>query len=261
VERALRYEEARQFHVLRGGGSIVQETRGWVEGRGVTVSQRTKEQAHDYRYFPEPDLPPLRVDDTLLGRIRADLPELPAARRTRYRGLGLSAYDAAVIVAEPVASTLFDAARRADVDPKALANWVSGAFLGLLRSDPAAADRVDPDELADLVRRVSAGELSGTNAKEVFAAHAADGTTVASIVAARGFRQISDAGALTSVVDEVVAANPKAVEDYRSGKPVIGFFVGQVMKATRGQANATVVQEAVKRRLDADADPRAAEPR
>jgi aspartyl-tRNA(Asn)/glutamyl-tRNA(Gln) amidotransferase subunit B len=261
VERAIGFEIERQARAVDAGEALAQETRGWNEDRGSTYVMRSKEDSHDYRYFPEPDLPPLRVDDTLLGRIRADLPELPAARRMRYRGLGLSAYDAAVIVAEPAASTLFDAARRGDVDPKVLANWVSGAFLGLLRSDPAAADRVDPDELADLVRRVSAGELSGTNAKEVFAAHAADGTTVASIVAARGFRQISDAGALTSVVDEVVAANPKAVEDYRSGKPVIGFFVGQVMKATRGQANATVVQEAVKRRLDADADPRAAEPR
>src|SRR5262249_42868949 len=150
-------------------------------------------------------------------------------------------------------SELFEAARAAapDLDAKALANWVTGAWLGLLKTDPDAAARVDPGELADLVGRVAGGELSGTNAKEVFAAHAADGTPVAAIVESRGLRQISDASALASVVDEVIAANPKAVEDYRAGKPVLGFFVGHVMKATRGQANAALVREAVRTRLDA----------
>src|SRR4029079_2422645 len=180
-----------------------------------------------------------------------------AARRARYEtGLGLSAYDAAVIVGEPRASELFATARAgaAGADPKALANWVTGSWLALLKADPAAAARVDPAQLADLVGRVGAGELSGTNAKEVFAAHAADGTAVAAIVEARGFRQISDTGALGGVVDDVIAANPKAVADYRAGRPVLGFFVGQVMKATRGQANAAVVQEAVRARLGTSTD-------
>ena len=147
---------------------------------------------------------------------------------------------------------LFEAARAAaaDADPKALANWVTGAFLGLLKTDPEAANRIDAGELADLVRRVGAGELSGTNAKEVFAAHAAGEGAVGAIVDRRGFRQISDASALGPVVDEVIAANPNAVDDYRAGKPVLGFFVGQVMKATRGQANAALVQAAVRERLD-----------
>ena len=165
---------------------------------------------------------------------------------------GLPAYDAAVLVAEPRATELFEGARQAgaSLDPKTIANWVTGAFFGLLKTDPEAAARVDPAQLADLVGRVVAGELSGTNAKEVFVAHAEGGEPVGSIIDARGLRQISDTGALSAIVDDVIAANPGAVADYRAGKPVIGFFVGQVMKATRGQANAAIVQSAVRERLD-----------
>jgi aspartyl-tRNA(Asn)/glutamyl-tRNA(Gln) amidotransferase subunit B len=253
VERAIAFEIERQAAALDAGETLTQDTRGWNEDRGITYVMRSKEDSHDYRYFPEPDLPPLRVDASWLAAIRDALPELPAARRVRYeRDLGLSAYDAGVIVGEPRAAELFEATRAAapDVDGKTIANWVSGAFLGLLKADPDAAARVQPAELADLVRRIGAGELSGTNAKEVFAAHAADGSSVASIVELLGFRQISDTSALGAVVDEVIAANPKAVDDYRAGKPVLGFFVGQVMKATRGQANATLVQEAIRERLE-----------
>jgi aspartyl-tRNA(Asn)/glutamyl-tRNA(Gln) amidotransferase subunit B len=253
VERAIAFEIERQAAALDAGETLTQDTRGWNEDRGITYVMRSKEDSHDYRYFPEPDLPPLRVDAAWLAAIRDALPELPAARRGRYEAeLGLSAYDAGVIVGEPRATELFEGARAAapDADPKALANWVTGAYLGLLKTDPEAATRVEAGELADLVRRVGAGELSGTNAKEVFAAHAADGASVAAIVEARGFRQISDTSALGPVIDEVIAANPKAVEDYRAGKPVLGFFVGQVMKATRGQANAALVQSAVRDRLE-----------
>ena len=257
VERAIAFEIDRQADALDGGEELSQDTRGWNEDRGSTYVMRSKEDSHDYRYFPEPDLPPLRVDRDWLAAIRGQLAELPADRRARYqRDLGLSAYDAAVIVGEPAAASLFEEARSAstDVDAKALANWVTGAYLGLLKTDPDAASRVRPGELADLVRRVTAGELSGTNAKEVFAAHAGDGSSVASIVDARGLRQISDASALGAVIDEVIAANPKAVADHRAGKPALGFLVGQVMKATRGQANAAVVQDAVRERLDAAPD-------
>jgi aspartyl-tRNA(Asn)/glutamyl-tRNA(Gln) amidotransferase subunit B len=158
-----------------------------------------------------------------------------------------------VLVGEPRATELFEgvlAAGKDGVEPKSAANWVSGSWLGLLKSDPEAAARVDAAELADLIGRIARGELSGTNAKEVFAEHATTGDSVATIVEAKGFRQISDSGAIGAVIDEVIAANPKAVEDYRAGKPVAGFFVGQVMKATRGQANAAVVQDAVKAKLD-----------
>jgi aspartyl-tRNA(Asn)/glutamyl-tRNA(Gln) amidotransferase subunit B len=253
VERAIAFEIERQAAALDAGETLTQDTRGWNEDRGTTYVMRSKEDSHDYRYFPEPDLPPLRVDAAWLATIRAALPELPAARRARYeRDLGLSTYDAAVIVSEPRAAELFEAARAAapDVDGKAVANWVTGAFFGLLKTDPEAAARVEPTALADLVRRIGAGELSGTNAKEVFAAHAADGSSVAAIVERLGLRQISDTTALAAVVAEVIAANAKAVEDYRAGKPVLGFFVGQVMKATRGQANAALVQEAVRERLE-----------
>jgi aspartyl-tRNA(Asn)/glutamyl-tRNA(Gln) amidotransferase subunit B len=253
VERAIAFEIERQAAALDAGETLTQDTRGWNEDRGTTYVMRSKEDSHDYRYFPEPDLPPLRVDASWLAAIRAALPELPAARRARYeRDLGLSPYDAAVIVGEPRAAELFEATRAAapDADGKAIANWVTGAFLGLLRVDADAAARVAPSELADLVQRVAAGELSGTNAKEVFAAHASDGASVATVVERLGLRQISDATALAAVIDEVIAANPKAVDDYRAGKPVLGFIVGQVMKATRGQANAALVQEAARERLD-----------
>jgi aspartyl-tRNA(Asn)/glutamyl-tRNA(Gln) amidotransferase subunit B len=253
VERAIDFEIERQAAALEAGETLTQDTRGWNEDRGTTYVMRSKEDSHDYRYFPEPDLPPLRVDASWLATIRAALPELPAARRARYeRDLGLSPYDAAVIVGEPRAAELFEATRAAapDADGKAIANWVTGAFLGLLKTDADAAVRVSPSELADLVARIGRGELSGTNAKEVFAAHGVDGSSVASIVERLGLRQISDSSALGPIVDEVIAANPKAVEDYRAGKPVLGFFVGQVMKATRGQANAALVQEAVRARLE-----------
>jgi aspartyl-tRNA(Asn)/glutamyl-tRNA(Gln) amidotransferase subunit B len=138
-------------------------------------------------------------------------------------------------------------------DAKVAANWVTGAFFGLLKTDPEAAARVDAAQLADLLGRVASGELSGTNAKEVFAAHATSGESVAAIVESRGLRQISDVDALGKVVEDVIAANPQAVADYRAGKPVLGFFVGQVMKATRGQANAALVQTAVRDRLDGSA--------
>jgi aspartyl-tRNA(Asn)/glutamyl-tRNA(Gln) amidotransferase subunit B len=254
VERAVAFEIERQAAALDAGETLRQETRGWNEDRGTTYLMRSKEDSQDYRYFPEPDLPPLHVDAGWLAAIRASLAELPADRRARYeQDLGLSPYDAAVIVGEPKATELFERARAASptLDAKAIANWVTGSFLALLKTEPEAADRVRADELADLVDRVARGELSGTNAKEVFAAHAADGSSVASIVEARGLRQISDRTALEAIVDEVIGANPKAVDDYRAGKPVLGFFVGQVMKATRGQANAAIVGEAVRERLEA----------
>jgi aspartyl-tRNA(Asn)/glutamyl-tRNA(Gln) amidotransferase subunit B len=257
VERAIAYEIERQAAALDAGETLTQDTRGWNEDRGTTYVMRSKEDSHDYRYFPEPDLPPLRVDAAWLAAIRDALPELPAARRIRYqKALGLSAYDAAVIVGDAAATALFEGALAASpaTDAKALANWVTGPFLGLLRTEPDAAARVDPGQLADLVGRVASGALSGTNAKQVFAAHAADGGTVAAIVEARGFRKISDTTALAAIVDEVIAANPKALEDFRAGKPVLGFFVGQVMKMTRGQADAALVQDAVRARLESGPD-------
>ena len=258
VERAIASDVERQSAALDAGEAVVQETRGWDENRGTTYVMRVKESSDDYRYFPDPDLPPLHVDAAWLASIRHALPELPAARRERYRArLGLSPYDVAVIVADPAMSVAFEAIRTADGDlpAKEVANFVTGDYGRFAKEAPerrgeGLAGRTSAAELADLLRRVVNGELSRGNAKEVFAEHAAAGASVASIVEARGFRQISDADAVGAAVDDVLAANPRAVDDYRAGKQqAVGFLVGQVMKATRGQANAALVQAAVRERL------------
>jgi aspartyl-tRNA(Asn)/glutamyl-tRNA(Gln) amidotransferase subunit B len=255
VERAIAHEIERQAAALDAGEPLVQETRGWHEDRGETYRMRVKETSDDYRYFPEPDLPPLHLDPAWLDRLRKALPELPSARRDRYQAsLGLSAYDATVLVGEPEAVRLFEATIAADatLDPKQVANWVTGDFLRL-RNQAAGPIEVAPAELAALIRLVGDGSISRANAKEVLDLHVASGDTTAAIVEARGFRQISDVGALGATVDEVIAANPAAVADYRAGKvEVVGFLVGQVMKATRGQANAALAQQAVRERLDAE---------
>jgi aspartyl-tRNA(Asn)/glutamyl-tRNA(Gln) amidotransferase subunit B len=252
VEHAIAFEIERQAAALDAGESLRMETRGWADDRGETYHMRSKETSDDYRYFPEPDLPPLKVDAAWLARIRAELPELPAARRARYRDvLGLSPYDATVLVADGDAGRLFEAtlAARAGVEPKPVANWVTGDYLRIRN----AADRpitVEPSALAALVTLVAAGALNRTSARQVLDAHVETGEEVDAIVGRLGLRQISDADALGRVVDEVIAANPDAVADVRAGKgQAIGFLVGQVMKATRGQANAAVAQAAIRERL------------
>jgi aspartyl-tRNA(Asn)/glutamyl-tRNA(Gln) amidotransferase subunit B len=255
VERAIEFEIDRQAAALDAGEPLIQETRGWSDDRGETYRMRSKETSDDYRYFPEPDLPPLHVDRAWLDSLRGSLPELPAARRSRFQSsLGLGAYDAAVLTADPDATTLFEATLAADpsLTAKAVANWVTGEYLRLRNSAGTdAAVQVVPAELAAIVRALEDGAISRSNAKEVLEAHATTGELAAAIIAARGFQQISDAGALGTAVDEVLAANPAAVADYRAGKvQAVGFLVGQVMKATRGQANAALVQAAVRERLD-----------
>jgi aspartyl-tRNA(Asn)/glutamyl-tRNA(Gln) amidotransferase subunit B len=255
VERAIEYEIDRQAAVLDAGEPLAQETRGWSDDRGATYHMRSKETSDDYRYFPEPDLPPLHVDRAWLDTLRERLPELPAARRIRYQAaLGLGAYDAAVLTADPDATSLFEATLAADpsLAAKSVANWVTGEYLRLRKAaDPDASAQVDPVELAAIIRAVDDGTISRSNAKEVFEAHAGSGQAAAAIIAARGLHQISDSAALGTAVDEVLAANPAAVADYRAGKvQAVGFLVGQVMKATRGQANAALVQAAVRERLE-----------
>ncbi|MET1231852.1 MAG: Asp-tRNA(Asn)/Glu-tRNA(Gln) amidotransferase subunit GatB [Candidatus Limnocylindrales bacterium] len=261
VERAIAFEIERQARVLEAGEPVSQETRGWDDDRSLTYTMRTKEDSHDYRYFPEPDLPPLRADPAWLAAITAALPEFPSARRTRYREtFGLTPYDAAVLVADPGASTVFEAAIAAEpnVAPKAVAHWVTGEYLRLAKqSGPDAEDgptlRVDGAELGHLVRLVADGDLSATNAKQIFERHATTGEPVASIVDDLGLQQIDDRDALAAVIDEVLAANPAAVADIRAGKgQATGFIVGQVMKATRGQAQASTVQALVRERLGLD---------
>ncbi|CAN5752502.1 Asp-tRNA(Asn)/Glu-tRNA(Gln) amidotransferase subunit GatB [soil metagenome] len=255
VERAIGYEVERQARALDAGEALVQETRGWDDTRGETYRMRLKEESEDYRYFPEPDLPPLRTDGALIESIRASMPELPVARRARYRDdLGLSAYDAAVLVGDGRATALFEGVLAVDAQlpAKRVANWVSGEFLRLAKTDGAGGDRVRAEELAWLIGRVESGELSGNNAKQVFERHFETGEAAAAIVAELGLRQISDTGALGEVVGRVIAANPQAVADYRAGKEqAVKFLTGQVMKETRGQAQAQVVQRLLEEHLTA----------
>ena len=248
VERAIGFEIDRQTRALDAGEALIQETRGWDDDRGVTYRMRIKESSDDYRYFPEPDLPPLRVDPAWLESIRAALPELPAARRERYvTDLGLASADATVIAGDPAAAAVFEGALASvagSVPARKVANWVTGEYLRLAKGEAGAlaVEHVVPAELGALVHLVETGELSGTNAKEVFVLHAANGRPVAELVAAAGFKRISDQGALRTAAQAVIDANPAAVADVQAGKvQAIGFLTGQVMKQTRGQADAATV--------------------
>ncbi len=254
VERAIEFEIDRQAAALDAGETLVMETRGWSDERSETYRMRAKETSDDYRYFPEPDLPPLHIEPAWLERLAATMPELPAARRARFRDdLGLSAYDAAVLAGDPDAGRLFGATLEADptLTPKSVANWVTGEYLRLRNAAASGTDvRVVPAELAAIARAVEDGSLSRANAKEVLEAHVATGAAAETIVAERGLHQISDTDAVGAAVEAAIAANPAAVADYRAGKvEVVGFLVGQVMKATRGQANAGLVQAAIRERL------------
>jgi aspartyl-tRNA(Asn)/glutamyl-tRNA(Gln) amidotransferase subunit B len=262
VERAIGFEIERQTRALEVGEPLLQETRGWDDDRGLTYRMRVKEASDDYRYFPEPDLPPLHADPAWLDEIRSALPELPAARRERYRtALGLSDYDASVLAGDQRATRLFEGALAVDpsLPAKKVANWVTGEYLRLAKGGDgtgpgAARHKVDAGQLARLVGMVEAGELSGTNAKEVLRRHVETGEAVTSIVESTGMRQISDDDALTDAIRAVMDANPSAVDDVRAGKlQAIGFLTGQVMKQTRGQADAAAVQRLLRRELDAQA--------
>jgi len=254
VERAIAFEIERQAAALDAGEPLPQETRGWSEERGSTYRMRVKETSDDYRYFPEPDLPPLHLEAEWLEEIRARLPELPGARRRRYREVvGLGDYDAAVLVADPDATVLFEATLASDptLEAKQVANWVLGDYLRLRNAGDEP--RVEPAELGAIVKAVTDGSITRAQGRQVLDEHVARGGSAAEIIAEHGFRQITDDSALEAAVVEVLAANPAAVADYRAGKvQAVGFLVGQVMKATRGQANAALAQAAVRRRLDDD---------
>ena len=253
VERALHYEIERQTGVLRRGEAVEQETRGWDEDRAVTVSQRSKEQAHDYRYFPDPDIPPLELNETWIAERRAALPELPAARRDRFESLfQLSLQDAELLTAERTTADYFEAAVAAQKhqSPKAIANWITGELFRLLNDtgEPlhAAALRLRPEFIGDVVGLVADGTITGTVAKQVFEESFRTGRGPAAIVEAKGLKQISDTGAITTMAREAIAANPKVVDDYRRGKTQsIKFLVGQVMRASKGQANPQIVEQAL----------------
>ena len=251
VRQALDHELGRQAALLERGEPVAMETRGWDAAAGETRGQRTKEAAMDYRYFPEPDLPPLDIDPAWLAAIVAGLPELPGTRRARYVSeLGLTEYDASVLVAEPRAAALFEAARAAqkELDAKLLANWVSGEYLRVTKE--GAADP-DPVQFAALVAAVASKEINGTTAKALFAEMITTPLNIREVIASRGLGQISDTGALESIIADVIAANPQAIADWKAGKQqAVSFLVGQAMKASKGRGDAALLGDLIRAALD-----------
>ena len=253
LKMALDYEIVRQIAVIEGGGTIAQETRLYNVDTGETVGMRSKEHAHDYRYFPEPDLLPLGISAEWRERIRAQMPELPPVKRARFiRDYGLREYDAQVLTQTRGLSEYFEKAAASSGDPRAAANWVMGDLAGALKAagKEIAESPVSPEQLGELLALVAKGEISGKMAKEIFLKMFASGESPRVILEREGLRQISDAGALRQIVDQVLAANPRQVEQYKAGKAaVLGFLMGQVMKATRGQANPGAVNQLLREKL------------
>lgn len=253
VVRALRYEIDRQIQALDNGERIVQETRNWDEGRGITYSTRSKEQAHDYRYFPDPDLVPLTLEASLIEAWRAELPELPLAKRDRFvADYQLSLYDASILTDNRETAAFFEAAAKQSGDPKQTANW-------MLNDIPRSLERhgltlatapLKPHQLAQLIAIVKSGNVSGKAAKEVCDVMVAEGKDPEEIVRERGLAQVSDASAISDLVDKALAENADSVASYKAGKAkAFEFLVGQVMKSSRGKANIDIVRSTLKERL------------
>jgi aspartyl-tRNA(Asn)/glutamyl-tRNA(Gln) amidotransferase subunit B len=253
VERALAFEVERQRAVLARGDSVAQETRHWDERREVTFGSRSKEEAQDYRYFPEPDLVPLVVDDNWLESVRAELPELPAARRDRFvTAYGLSAYDADLLTTAPSVAAFFERAVALFPQPKTVANWITGDVTGYLNDTGADLDQLglSPERLASLLRLIEDGTISGRIAKEVLVEMIREDRDPAAIVEARGLTQIRDEAALGDIVDKIVADHPGPAAEVRAGKnAAMGFLMGQIMKATGGRANPETATRLLRRRL------------
>jgi aspartyl-tRNA(Asn)/glutamyl-tRNA(Gln) amidotransferase subunit B len=248
----IEYEARRQIELVEGGGTVVQETRLFDPDKGVTRPLRSKEDAHDYRYFPDPDLLPLELDDAFLEECRASLPELPDAKRKRYEALGISPYNASVLTAEVETAGWFDTLLSHDVDPKQAANWVGAELFGALNrlGVSIAESPVSPAHAAELLKLVADGTISGTIAKTVFEKMLESGDPAGDIVEREGLKQTSDTGAIDAKIDEILAANSDKVEQYKAGKEALfGFFVGQTMKAMQGKANPGVVNERLRVKL------------
>ena len=254
VEKAIRYEIARQTETLLDGGEVVQETRLWDPDKGITLSMRSKEEAHDYRYFPDPDLLPLDIAPEWIEAVRTSLPELPDERRARFiADYELPDYDAGVLTSSRELADFFEDCLKHHNTPKAVGNWIMGPLLGLLNAqDQSIEDSpITPQNLADLLKLIDKGTISGKIAKTVFEEMAATGKPPAEIVEAKGLVQVSDSGAIETAVDQVLTNSPDEVERYKAGQAkLMGFFVGQVMKATRGKANPKIVNEILKRKLN-----------
>ena len=254
VQRALEYEIERHIGVLQAGGSIEQETRLWDNAAGRTITMRGKEEAHDYRYFPEPDLPPLQLDAEWIDEIRATLPELPDARRRRFVSqYALPEYDARVLTQSTELAQYFEATAAACGNPKAASNWIMGELTRRLNEDGTEITAVPlgPDRLAGLIQLVDSGTISGPIAKEVFEKIYASGRTAADVVEREGLARIDDEAAVAAAVRAVLDAHPGPVGQYRAGKgQTFGFLVGQVMKAMKGKANPALVNGVLRRMLD-----------
>ncbi len=252
---AVEFEIARQTKILRGGGRVAQETMGWDEARGVTVPQRSKEEAHDYRYFPEPDLPRLHVTREWVSEIQSKLPELPNAKRARYMSaLGLSAYDAGVLTAERGVADYFDAAVAAgqpkNVTPKSIANWLTGEIFAQTQGDISAL-KISPEQLVGLIARIDDKTISNTQARTALIAMMESGQDADAVIKEKGLAQVSDRGPIEAAAQQVIDNNPNEVQSYLSGKvQVLNFLVGQLMKATKGQANPAMAREVMTERLE-----------
>lgn len=251
---AVEFELARQEKLLRSGGRVAQETMGWDEARGVTVPQRSKEEAHDYRYFPEPDLPRLLVTSEWVSEIRARLPELPAAKRARYMSeLGLSAYDAGVLSAERNTADYFDAAVNAGtskkVTPKVISNWLTSEVFARLEGDISTL-KISPEQLVGLITRINDQTISSTQAKTALIEMMETGQDADAVIQAKGLAQVSDRGPIEAAAQQVIENNPQQVQSYLAGKEaVLNFLVGQLMKATKGQANPALAREIMTEQL------------
>jgi aspartyl-tRNA(Asn)/glutamyl-tRNA(Gln) amidotransferase subunit B len=252
VMAVIEHEAKRQVGVIEGGGEVVQETRLYDPDKNVTRTLRSKEDAHDYRYFPDPDLLPLELDEAFIDECRASLPELPDAKRKRYEGLGIPPYNASVLTAEVESARWFDELLERGAEPKAAANWVASELFGALNrlGKTMATSPVNPAQAAELLSLVGDGTISGSLAKQVFDIMLETGEGAAEIVEKRGLKQTSDTGAIDAAVDQVLSDNADKVEQYKAGKEALfGFFVGQVMKAMAGKANPKLVNERLRAKL------------
>ena len=254
VQQAITYEIARQTEDLLDGKRIVQETRLWDSIKKNTYSMRSKEEAHDYRYFPDPDLPVVRISSDFVEQIRSQLPELPDAKKQRFmESFGLSTYDAEVLVADKQVAEYFEEVVAAKADPKLVCNWISGELMRIMNENKVDIRNVGipAESLARLIQFLQEGSISGKIAKTVFEEMVQSGKDPATIIEVRGLKQVSDEGALRGLLETLLNNNPKQVEQYRAGKTQIkGFFVGQVMKETKGQANPKIVNQLLEELLN-----------
>ncbi len=254
LERAIEYEARRQMEALEDGEEIIQETRTWDEEKGITRSMRSKEEAHDYRYFPEPDLPPLKIEREWIEELRASMPELPdQAQKRLISAYGLPEYDAAILTLTPEYLAFFDQCVDEYKDAKIVSNWMMGELNRLLNQNnlDISGCRFRPADLAAMLKMIDNGLISGKIAKTVFEEMFASGRNPEAIVKEKGLVQISDAGSLAPLIDDIVNNNPKVVQDYKNGKEkAFGFFIGQIMKATRGQANPEMVNRLLQEKLN-----------